>query len=354
MKLFFSLLISCVFMLCSCTKNKEINLPTKYKEHRLPINEVNIHKTIFKQVKNGNATYFTHREKTGVLYVYDFDSSKITETYILSKSIGKIDDYAVHNDTFYALIYPYGVAIQPLNNPDGYRFYYLPFGKMGLGNYLNFEPDGLHLNVMGTDVLVKAYLINAFFKNPVDALVAFKGDSINIKMMHVQYPKAYANTLNTDLAIVNKCVTPDHVFYSFPQSAELYYPSKSGIQSVNMGSNYFKKSANIDSTKLSNHEYRDGLEGSLFYVLNYNPIREEIYRSNYHSHGGIINKKPFANRWSIVVADDKPDVKYEILIEGSRYFFTRIVPTRNGFALVVAPNEIDDKNELILHEYALE
>ncbi len=348
------LLILCFFFVCSCTKNKEINLPKDYKEHHLSINEVNIHKTIFKQVENRNATYFTHREKTGVLYVYDFDSSKITETYILSKSIGKIDDYAVHNDTFYALIYPYGVAIQPLNNLDSYHFYYLSFGKMGLGNYLNFEPDGLHLNVMGTEILVKAYLINAFFKNPVDALVAFNGDSINIKMMHVQYPKEYANTLNINLAYVNKCVTPDHVFYSFSQSAELYYSSKFGIQSVNMGSNYFKKSANIDSTKLSNHEYRDGLEGSLFYVLNYNPIRKEIYRSNYHSHGGIINKKPFSGKWSLVVADDKPDVKYEILMEGGKYISTRIIPTRKGFALVVAPNEIDDKNELILHEYELE
>jgi hypothetical protein len=351
---YFFLITLCLLLLISCTKNKEINLPKNYKEHRLPINEVNIHKTIFKQVKNRNATYFTHREKTGVLYVYDFDSSKITETYILSKSIGKIDDYAVYNDTFYALIYPYGVAIQPLNNLDGYHFYYLPIGKMGLGNYLNVEPDGLHVNIMGTDVLVKAHLLKAFFNSPVDALVKFEGDSMYIKMMQVNYPKGYENSLNIDLTYVVKCVTPKRAYYSFSQSPEVYYVQNTNVQKVNMNSNYFVKMPDLDSLKLSDDEYRYGLEGSTFMALVYNPIRKELYRSNYHSQEGVVNKIAFANTWSIVVADDEPKVKYEILCEPMKYLFTRTIPTRKGFALVVAPDDIETKNKLILHEYELE
>ncbi len=354
MKLFFSLLISCVFMLCSCTKNKEINLPKNYKEHRLPINEVNIHKAIFKQVENRNATYFTHREKTGVLYVYDFDSSKITETYILSKSIGKIDDYAVHNDTLYVLFAPYGIALQPLNNPEGYSFYSLNRNDLGTGNYLNIEPDGLHINVMSKGMLGTASLLKSFFKNDIDALITLNADSIAIQKTNVNYPENYSDKLNIGLTYVIKCVTPQNVFYSFVQSPELYFTNQTITKTKNMSSNYFEEMPIVDSLKLFDFEYIENLKGSSFCAINYNPIRKEIYRSNYHSHGGIINKRPFSGKWSIVVADDKPDVKYEILMEGGKYISTRIIPTRKGFALVVAPNEIDDKNELILHEYALE
>lgn len=288
------------------------------------------------------------------MYVYDFDSAKVTQTYSLSKSIGKIDDYAVHNDTFFALIYPYGIATQPLNNPNGYHFYFLPVAEMGLGNYLHVEPDGLHVNTMGTEVLVKAYLIKAFFKNPVDALVKFDGDSMFIKVMQVYYPKDYNTKLNLDLALINKCITPKGAFYSFGQSPEVYFVLNTNVQKVNMNSNYFVKMPDLDSLKLSDDEYRYGLEGSTFMALVYNPIRKELYRSNYHSQEGVVNKIPFANTWSIVVADDEPNVKYEILCEPMKYLFTRIIPTRKGFALVVAPDDLDTKSKLILHEYELE
>ena len=354
MKLFPSLLISGVFMLCSCTKNKEINLPKNYKEHLLPITEVNIHKTIFKQVENRNATYFTHREKMGVLYVYDFDSCKVTQSYALSKDMGKFDDYIVHNDTFYALVSGYGIAIQPLVNEDGYQFYSLNRNDLGTGNYLNFEPDGLHINVMSKGILGTASLLKSFFKNDIDALITLNADTITIKKINMNYPENYSDKLNIGLTYVIKCVTPQNSFYSFAQSPELYFTNQTNTKTKNMSSNYFEEMPIVDSLKLFDFEYIENLKGSNFCAISYNPIRKEIYRSNAHSHDGTINKRPFSGKWSIVVADDKPDVKYEILMEGGKYISIRIIPTRKGFALAVVPDEIGVKNELILHEYALE
>jgi hypothetical protein len=354
MKHYSYIIIICAIALTSCSKNREIKLPTNFKEHHLPLNEVNIHKTIFKQVEGSNATYFTHREKTGVLYVYNFDSSKITQTFVLSKNIGKIADYIVHNDTFYALISPYGIAIQPLADKDGYQFYSLNRNDLGTGNYLDYESDGLHINVMSTRNIGTASLIKSFFKNDIDALITLNADTITIKKTSMNYPEDYANKLNINLTYVVKCVTPKQTFYSFGQSSELSFSNQSKIKKTKMNSNYFKETPNIDSLKLFDGEYIENVKGSDFCEIRYNPFRKEIYRSNYHSHNGVISKRPFSGKWSLVVADDKPDVKYEILFEGAKYIPTRIIPTRKGFAVIVVPENIEVKNELILHEYELE
>lgn len=350
-----SLLLLSLFFLFSCNKNKEISLPKIYKEHLLPINEVKIHNTIFKQVENRNATYFTHREKTDNLYVYDFDSSKVTQAYSLNENIGKIEDYAVLNDTFYALLLsPAGVLLQPLNSPEGYRFYSLKRSGLGTGNYLSFEPDGLHINIMSDGIIGSAAALKTFFRNEIDALVFLEADSLRLEKTMMNYPLNYADKYNIGLTYTNKCITPKHTYYSFAQSPELYFTDQTTIKSKDLRSNYFIEMPEIDSNNVFNFEYIESLNGSNFCAMSYNPIRDEIYRNNSHSNDGVVNKRPFSLNWSTIVANSALEVRYEVFIEGGKYVPTRTIPTRKGFALVVAPDDLDTKSKLILHEYELE
>jgi len=355
MKVYFLAAILVLFACKPSHKNKEVEaVSLAYKVHTLPIVRSQLHTVIFKPVEGKNETYILHRKQTDTLYVYSFDSCKIIKKYALPDEIYSIDDYVVHNDTIYMLT-PYGIGLQQLTSPESLKQFRLNHKFWGTGNYITYDKDGLHVNIMSKLYLDNAADLKVFFGNKVDALVSLEGDSVVLKNIAVNYPESYSDVLDIDLTYVSKNVMPNYAMYSFAQSQELYLVSHDNKQTTCwLGSNYFVQSPKFDTATLYDLAYREKVQKSTFDCVIYNPFRKEIYRSNYHANNGVVDKRPFIYKFSLIVADDQPKVKYEMVFEGGKYLFHRVIPTRKGVALQVVPEDIEEKCQLIFHEYTLE
>lgn len=315
---------------------------------------------IFKPILNetcSNCTYILHRKKPDTLYIYDFDLGKVIAKTPLPKDIRQLDDYLVENDTFYGISNSRFVLTYDLNNRmnDLATKYILRDYGLLIALYLNKEADGLHFNIMKSDLINTAEKLSSFYEGFVDAKVQLESDSIRIIEKSVNYPKHYAKEYNLNFTHVSSAVSPQTTVFSFINEPHVLIKKKGKqFQNSTMTSNFYIKSPSINKSDALNQNHLETLKYTHFAKISYNPYREEFYRVAIHP-ATSIDKRPYSRSWSLIVADSLLNTKYEVYFEkGQSYIYNKIIPTQKGFGVPVFSGDFDTKEELKLHEFELD
>lgn len=347
-----------LLLILSCGNKEYSNKTIKQNVHYLPFKKENLHLYIFKPVESNNSyneVYITYRKGDSAVYKYSFDKKKVLASYQLSPSLGSIDDYLIHNDTLFAIKSPWGVALQPLNNPNGFKFYQLKNQQYGPGVYISYDADGLHINIMDKHILNNNNKLRLFYQNKIDAKIALEGDSVRIVETSINYPNEYAEHLNLNATYVNKANINTASLYSFMQSPEIAVVNARISPKMNhkpLTSNYYIKPEPFDTTRTFDDNYYQSYQSIYFMGLCFNNIRNELYRTMLHKPTKF-DRTPFNGAWSLIVADTAFKIKYEVIFESGNYIYSKMVTTAKGFAFPVLPVDLEQKNQLILHEYEL-
>lgn len=353
--LFFSLL----FLACNENKLNKVLERKMLQEHHTTIQRSMHQMFLFSAVTDGsckNCTYILDKKKSDTLYVYDFDKKQIVSKLALPKELGRITDFIVSKDTMYSILNAeFTIGAMGLQPGSELKLYTSQNPKYMAGFYLSKVRDGLHVNIMSNKLINTKEIAADFFTHNVDALIRLEDDTIHIIKKSINYPQKYLKNTNLDFTGFNMANSPEYEVFSFTQSPEVVVRNSKGeIFEKRICSNSFIQSPDIPEDKMFDYNYINNLKYSKFSHIYYNPYRKEFYRLVRHPLT-TINKKPFYKAWSLIVTDGNLNTKYEIPFEeGGQYVSHKIVPTKDGYAVVVFSGDIDKKEELIFHEYKLD
>ena len=348
-------LLALAFML-SC-KNKEVNYKTlKFTEYKTPVFLSELQKMwLIKDPNNSTGFYFLHDDYDNQLKFYGFKSKQLEIRGYLKPFAGRVADIKIYNDTLYLLglesIAKY--AIKDSLKGMVYPFYSKEYVR---GLLININSQGIFIDVL-KDLLYNNYSAHAArYTNGCEALVKLERDTFFISSFTLHYPKYYQEKIRSFYSILYESVAvDDNMVYSFNLSEDLIKRDcKNGeITSIPFSSNYYKKPPDFDTSKMMDTYYHRKLSMTTFKRIIYNPERKEYYRIVFNALDKKANKQSVV-LWSVIVGDENLNIKYEVVFDENKYFSSTVIPTAKGFALVLAPKDLEEKNQLILHEYELE
>ena len=351
----FICLLAFAFMV-SC-KNKEVNYKAlKFTEHRVPV-FLSEHQKIrlIKDPNNPTGFYFLNNDYDNQLKFYEFKSKQLKIKGYLKPFAGRAVDIKVYKDTIYVLglesIAKY--ALKDSLKGGVYPFYNKDYIR---GLFININSQGIFIDVL-KDVIYNRYSAHMQrYTNGCEAQVKLVRDTFFISSFTMYYPKYYQEKMRSFYSILYESVSAnDDMLYSFNLSEDLIKKDgKSGkITNIPFSSNYYKKPPDFDTSKMKDAYYYRNLSMATFNRIIYNAERKEYYRMVFNAKNKNAKEEPLV-AWSIIVGDENFNIKYEVTIAGGKYIWSSLLPTAKGFIMTVSPEDYEEKNQLILHEYELE
>lgn len=356
MKYLFTLSVIISLALLNSCGNKEIEYKKiSFKVHKLPLQVTEAHKS--RVVSNNQSSiglYLLNNRHDKFLKFYNFKNGSLDTVLKLDLPVETFNDVEIYNNQVYTLL-PNSLVIQSLHDSSAQKKYRFYDSLYTLGVDIGINNKGIFIHVLKDLVYNSVETHKICYTSPCDARMTLTHDSLFISDFNMNFPTYYQDKIRSFYSFIyQKLAVKDDILYSFDLSNELYV--KSGVtgqlSSIPFKSNYYKAPKDFDTSKMNDPNYYQLFNPINYGTISYNPSRKEYYRVMLHETKEI-SSKGFHQPWSLIVGDENLRVKYEIVFEGSKYINNKIVPTEKGFAVFVLPNDLDEKNQLILHEYEL-
>jgi hypothetical protein len=340
---------------CKPDSNIHIKPEEELKKNIYIINYFTDELNGLKFITHNDKIYFIKRKYPKYIHsLFKKHDKQILDSIKLNNTISSCDNYLIIDSNYFIVNSNTNEILKVNSKGVICNTYKYESDSIGLsGYYISYENGELHTSgYIKRQIKSNNDLIN-FYKSPIDYKVQFLNDSlINLNNPEIHYPAYYTQNPNLNTTIVSKTKSQDIVVYSFSLDEYVYAVKSNDKSKVKFTSDYYIKPASLDLNKTFDLNYISNLKNSYFANVTYNQYRKEFYRVMTHP-PKTINKSPYSGKWSLIVADENLKTKYEVIFESEKYIYTKIIHTSNGFAIPYFENDLQDINQLILHEYEL-